>query len=446
MTQYKLVFSGDILPGHDPEVVKAQLAAMLKVAPEQTPRLFSGKRVTLRKGLDTEKAQAYRRKLAAMGVGIRVEADVPEPVITPPSATTPATDVSTMAPDTPPPPTRATPAALDLVPTSDEPAGDMDCPECGHRQPRRTLCLNCGCDMPRVLAAREHQAQEAQAGVSTTQHSSLRIHAGDAAVVETEAVPLFGTDFGGRISRRSYFAGSMLLTSALIWLAILGIRLESLLVLGLCAVVAVFFGARLSILRCHDFDWRGWWVLITAIPYVGGLFSLLLMFLPGSKGDNNFGPQPTPTSWIGAIGSIVFVAVSSSLAFNFFADDVYETATRYNQTSSIERAPAVSGMQSTALHGYDPERDHITMYSLTTCGYCDQKRAQFDDLGIRYREVFIDTDPSAQKLMWSKLRASGWKDGGVGTPTLEVNGVMLPNNPSLKQMSQHFLSRSRRSS
>ncbi|KAA3655360.1 MAG: DUF805 domain-containing protein [Proteobacteria bacterium] len=433
MTQYKLVFSGDILPGHDPDQVKAQLLAMLKLAPEQAPRLFSGKRVTLKKGLDAERAQSYRRKLSAMGIGIRVEAErddteAPRPATPPPAPIRPPQAA------TPPTP------ALDLVPAEPAPATEMDCPECGHHQPRRTLCLNCGCDMPRVLAAREAQAQEAKAGVSDIQHRSLRIHPGDAPVVQAEPARLFGADFGGRIGRRSYFAGSMLLTSVLMWIALAGVRMESFLVLGLCALVGVFFGIRLSILRCHDFDWRGWWVLITAIPYVGALFSLLLMFFPGSKDDNTYGARPQPTSWGAAVGALVVVVASSMLAFSFFAQDIAGAAMRYGDTAGLTSdAGSASGLQNAALRHYDPARDRIVMYSLTTCGYCDQKRAQFDALGVRYREVFIDTDRSAGEAMWAKLRAGGWTSGGVGTPTLEVNGVMLPNNPSLEAMSQHFL-------
>ena len=437
MTRYKLVFFGDILPGHDPEQVKVQLLSMLKVAPEQAHKLFSGKRVTLKKGLDAEQAQSYRRKLSAMGVGIRVEAErdevePPRPAVTSPAPVPPPSPLPT--------PAAAAAAALDLVPAEPAPASEMDCPECGHHQPRRTLCLNCGCDMPRVLAAQEAQAQEAKAGVSDTQHSSLRIHPGEAPMVLAEPARLFGGDFGGRIGRRSYFAGSMLLTSVLLWIAIVGIRMESLLVLGLCALAGVFFGIRLSILRCHDFDWRGWWVLITAIPYVGALFSLLLMFFPGSKDDNTYGARPQPTSWGAAVGALVVVVASFMLAFSFFAQDIAGAAMRYGDTASFSGAPdETDGFQNAALRHYDPARDRIVMYSLTTCGYCDQKRAQFDALGVRYREVFIDTDRAAGEAMWAKLRASGWTGGGVGTPTLEVNGVMLPNNPSLAAMSRHFL-------
>lgn len=49
--------------------------------------------------------------------------------------------------------------------------------------------------------------------------------------------------------------------------------------------------------RCHDFNCTGWMQLITLIPYVGGVFLLILVFLPGSKGVNRFGPVP-PRTWI----------------------------------------------------------------------------------------------------------------------------------------------------
>ena len=36
MEQYTLVFSGDILPGNDPEETRARLIALLGVAPEKS--------------------------------------------------------------------------------------------------------------------------------------------------------------------------------------------------------------------------------------------------------------------------------------------------------------------------------------------------------------------------------------------------------------------------
>ncbi len=44
--------------------------------------------------------------------------------------------------------------------------------------------------------------------------------------------------------------------------------------------------------RCRDFGWTAWAVLITAIPYLGLLFAIAIMVVPGSVGDNRYGPDP----------------------------------------------------------------------------------------------------------------------------------------------------------
>ncbi|MCX7301109.1 MAG: DUF805 domain-containing protein [Rhodobacterales bacterium] len=58
--------------------------------------------------------------------------------------------------------------------------------------------------------------------------------------------------------------------------------------------------------RCRDFGWSGWAVLIILIPYiggilgfvsgifphVGGIFAILIMFIPGIRAENRYGPDP----------------------------------------------------------------------------------------------------------------------------------------------------------
>ena len=73
----------------------------------------------------------------------------------------------------------------------------------------------------------------------------------------------------------------------------------------------------------------------------------------------------------------------------------------------------------------------VVMYSLTTCGYCNAKRAELNARGIPFVEYFIDKEPDRQRELFEKLLVSGYRGGGIGTPTFEVNGKMLPNNPSL---------------
>lgn len=45
----------------------------------------------------------------------------------------------------------------------------------------------------------------------------------------------------------------------------------------------------MSIRRLHDFDLSGWWSLLVLIPLV----PIVLVFIPGKKEANRFGPAPT---------------------------------------------------------------------------------------------------------------------------------------------------------
>ncbi len=77
----------------------------------------------------------------------------------------------------------------------------------------------------------------------------------------------------------------------------------------------------------------------------------------------------------------------------------------------------------------DYSKARIVMYSLTTCGYCVSLRQRFQTHNIPFTEHFVDTDPARRDELFAKLRAAGFTGGGIGTPTLEVNGKLMPNNP-----------------
>lgn len=45
-----------------------------------------------------------------------------------------------------------------------------------------------------------------------------------------------------------------------------------------------------QIKRLHDLNLSGWWLLATAIPYIGFLGSIIVFgFVPGSSNENRFG-------------------------------------------------------------------------------------------------------------------------------------------------------------
>src|SRR6185503_4505528 len=143
-----------------------------------------------------------------------------------------------------------------------------------------------------------------------------------------------------RIGRLRYFAYGITLTwvelplSAFTVLAVLQHNLLKGLVLTLISYV-VFLPIRctFAIRRLHDIGWSGWWCLImvpqgllnlakilhpTAIGpglnllsvFMLAIFGLVLLFTPGSQGENRYGREPPPNT-----GWVVFGAWSALLLF-----------------------------------------------------------------------------------------------------------------------------------
>lgn len=75
----KLVFSGECLDGYEPQAVRRAVARALKLDEKRAARVFSGKRVVLKRRVDM--ATAYRRiaQFARMGAVLRAEPPVPRP-------------------------------------------------------------------------------------------------------------------------------------------------------------------------------------------------------------------------------------------------------------------------------------------------------------------------------------------------------------------------------
>ncbi len=102
------------------------------------------------------------------------------------------------------------------------------------------------------------------------------------------------------------------------------------------------------------------------------------------------------------------------------------------------------------LYNYYPEYKHqkemksmvaklppgktITMYALTTCGYCKQKESQFNALGVPYVEHFIDEDQPREAELWAKIRQAGLPMKEYGFPIFEINGELVLDNPPVESI------------
>jgi len=86
------------------------------------------------------------------------------------------------------------------------------------------------------------------------------------------------------------------------------------------AFLAYFvFSLFLAVKRVHDLDWSAWWLLLLLVPLANLVMALLLLFKPGTEGENRFGAPASPAKnallWIGiGIGLLVALGIIASIA------------------------------------------------------------------------------------------------------------------------------------
>jgi hypothetical protein len=79
----QLVFRGECLDGHDPQAVRRVVASALELDAKRAARLFSGKRVVLRRQVSVAAAQRHVAQFALMGAVLRTEPSKPRPASVP---------------------------------------------------------------------------------------------------------------------------------------------------------------------------------------------------------------------------------------------------------------------------------------------------------------------------------------------------------------------------
>ncbi|MBI4599958.1 DUF805 domain-containing protein [Candidatus Uhrbacteria bacterium] len=100
--------------------------------------------------------------------------------------------------------------------------------------------------------------------------------------------------FSGRAQRAEYWTFSIVNTTVLIGLTLIGESVNKIItnlavLLGLAILLP---SIAVSVRRLHDTDRSGWWVLIGLIPYVGAIVMLVFTLFDSKPGDNKYGPNP----------------------------------------------------------------------------------------------------------------------------------------------------------
>ncbi|MEJ2451872.1 MAG: DUF805 domain-containing protein [Gammaproteobacteria bacterium] len=84
-------------------------------------------------------------------------------------------------------------------------------------------------------------------------------------------------------------------------------------VMGFAYILITIYSVMLAIRRSHDFNVTGWLAVLSLIP----LINLFFIFVPGTKGANDYGPPPPPNTtgnYILGLGMPIIIAVIGILA------------------------------------------------------------------------------------------------------------------------------------
>lgn len=98
----------------------------------------------------------------------------------------------------------------------------------------------------------------------------------------------------GRLNRKPYIIRYIILcVIAAIAVALLEADSDALMVLGLLIIIGLLVaGWMLGIRRLHDLDKSGWFILLYFVPIINGIFGWYLLLVPGTNGNNQYGPDP----------------------------------------------------------------------------------------------------------------------------------------------------------
>ena len=98
-------------------------------------------------------------------------------------------------------------------------------------------------------------------------------------------------NFSGRAMRSEYWWYVLFVVIVAVVLAIIDNLVIGASLLGsIWSLATLLPSLGVSVRRLHDLDKSGWWLLLGFIPLIGALVLLYWFCLPGTPGDNRFGP------------------------------------------------------------------------------------------------------------------------------------------------------------
>ena len=103
-------------------------------------------------------------------------------------------------------------------------------------------------------------------------------------------------NFDGRARRKEYWMFVLFNFIAAVILSIIeyAIGIEPVLT-GLYSLFILLPSLAVTARRLHDTGRSGWWMLISLVPFVGGIILLVFTCLDSEPSENKYGPNPKTT-------------------------------------------------------------------------------------------------------------------------------------------------------
>lgn len=107
-------------------------------------------------------------------------------------------------------------------------------------------------------------------------------------------------DFTGRARRKEYWmfvlfqvlAFMVAIVVDTLFATVTGAEFGAGYITGLLWLALIVPGIAVSVRRMHDLDKSGWFLLVSFIPLIGGIWLLVLTCTEGTSGPNQYGPDP----------------------------------------------------------------------------------------------------------------------------------------------------------
>jgi uncharacterized membrane protein YhaH (DUF805 family) len=251
------------------------------------------------------------------------------------------------------------------------------CPKCQHKrtaadQGPAWQCPNCGIAYNKATAPSDAVSHEVIRTSGT--RGKQEMDRGDWEISTPSVIAL---SFTGRVGRLRYMAYTwpvMALSAVGIAAAVLGPLHKTAPNIPLMILVGILWfwlWLRLMALRLHDVNRSAKWLLaLWLLPAVlaaagdgqqmialgGGLFwivALLLNLLPGTDGDNDYGPPPGPNTVLVNVGAVLFIAFTAFAVYANFKYMEYVRSGKVHTTSLAQNDVGAAAQSAAGLAKFD---------------------------------------------------------------------------------------------